>query len=68
MELSLKGSGIAYEPGDVIGLRCPNPPADTAYVLERLQVIAAASRFPARPSSDAEVLPPRMYVNVWTMR
>lgn len=38
MELSLKGSGIAYEPGDVIGLRCPNPIADTAYVLQRLQV------------------------------
>lgn len=38
MELSLKGSGIAYEPGDVIGLRCPNPAADTEYLLQRLQV------------------------------
>lgn len=38
MELSLKGSGIVYEPGDVIGLRCPNPADDTAYVLQRLQV------------------------------
>ncbi|CAN0422151.1 unnamed protein product, partial [Hapterophycus canaliculatus] len=38
MELSLKGSGITYEPGDVIGMRCPNPAADTAYVLQHLQV------------------------------
>lgn len=38
MELSLKGSGITYEPGDAIGVRCPNPPNATAYVLERLQV------------------------------
>lgn len=38
MELSLRGSGISYEPGDVIGLRCPNPADDTAYVLQRLQV------------------------------
>lgn len=38
MELSLEGSGISYEPGDVIGVRCPNPVEATAYILERLQV------------------------------
>ncbi|CBJ32514.1 conserved unknown protein [Ectocarpus siliculosus] len=37
MELSLRGSGITYVPGDVIGFRCPNRAADTAYLLERLQ-------------------------------
>lgn len=38
MELSLEGSGISYEPGDVIGVRCPNPVEATAYILDRLQV------------------------------
>lgn len=38
LELSLKDSGITYEPGDVIGIRCPNPTSDAEYVLERLQV------------------------------
>lgn len=38
MDLSLEGSGISYEPGDVIGVRCPNPVEATAYILERLQV------------------------------
>eukprot|EP00752_Nemacystus_decipiens_P018761 g16821.t1 len=37
MELSLRGSGIVYEPGDVIGVRCPNPDTDVAYVLQRLE-------------------------------
>ncbi|CAN0541244.1 unnamed protein product, partial [Laminaria digitata] len=38
MELSLLGSSITYEPGDVIGIRCPNSVNDTDYVLARLQV------------------------------
>lgn len=38
MQLSLLHSGITYEPGDVIGIRCPNPPQEVDYVLERLKV------------------------------
>lgn len=38
MELSLRGSGITYEPGDVVGIRCPNPASATEFLLRRLQV------------------------------
>ena len=38
MKLALEGSGISYEPGDVVGVRCPNSVEATAYILERLQV------------------------------
>lgn len=38
MELSLQGSGITYEPGDAIGIRCPNSTTDAEYVLKRLEV------------------------------
>lgn len=44
MELSLLGSGITYEPGDVIGIRCPNSTNDTEYVLKRLKVRIPQSR------------------------
>lgn len=56
MELSLRGSGITYVPGDVVGFRCPNRAADTAYLLERLQVkeesleTAVVCSFPVRES------------------
>ncbi|CAM9291230.1 unnamed protein product [Choristocarpus tenellus] len=37
MELCLRGSGLSYEPGDVIGIKCPNRKEEVDYVLNRLQ-------------------------------
>mmetsp|Transcript_10156 Transcript_10156/g.16963 ORF Transcript_10156/g.16963 Transcript_10156/m.16963 type:complete len:804 (-) Transcript_10156:294-2705(-) len=37
LDISIAGSGIAYSPGDSIGICCPNPPHLVAVVLQRLQ-------------------------------
>eukprot|EP00953_Heterococcus_sp_UTEX-ZZ885_P035742 18437-Heterococcus_DN1.PRE.3 len=37
LELSLAGSGIEYEPGDAVGLKCPNPDSWVQCVLDRVQ-------------------------------
>lgn len=42
VELSLEGSGIEYQPGDVLGVMAPNDPGLVATMLERLSLPAEA--------------------------
>ncbi|CAM9755713.1 unnamed protein product [Chrysoparadoxa australica] len=44
MEVTLSGSGMKYEPGDAIGIKCPNRDSDIEFILSRLQLAMPEGR------------------------
>jgi len=56
MEVSLEGSGIAYQPGDSIGICAPNPAYLVDMLLERLRVQAQSSSPPLHIAFDSLVV------------
>ncbi|CAN0404367.1 unnamed protein product, partial [Discosporangium mesarthrocarpum] len=46
-ELGLQGSGITYEPGDVIGIQCKNNSQWVDFILDRLQVNTISNVLPS---------------------
>ncbi|KAG5178491.1 hypothetical protein JKP88DRAFT_269091 [Tribonema minus] len=64
IELDIARSGMAYEPGDAVGVRCPNPRAWVDYVLHRTAAVlppgvTADTPFTHGGGAAAAALPPR---------